>query len=150
MSEFKPNFLNKSIDRTLPTISISSVLGMIQEPFDQEAVAEKTFNKYNNDPTSQYYQKSIKEICDMWSAKGAESCKYGSLLDDYIGLNLNNQEIAHLILREVVVPIYYYENKDFFLDQVMSSNLTEMNNTLLSFSRTVDTSYLENLKYKIL
>ena len=24
----------------------------------------------------------------MWSAKGAESCKYGSLLDDYIGLNL--------------------------------------------------------------
>ena len=47
MSEFKPNFLNKSIDRTLPTISISSVLGMIQEPFDQEGVAEKTFNKYN-------------------------------------------------------------------------------------------------------
>lgn len=63
--------------------------------------------------------------------------------------NLNNHEIAHLILREVVVPKYYYENKDFFLDQVMSSNLTEMNNTLLSFSRTVDTSYLENLKYKI-
>ena len=93
MSEFKPNFLNKSIDRTLPTISISSVLGMIQEPFDQEGVAEKTFNKYNNDPTSQYYQKSIKEICDMWSAKGAESCKYGSLLDDYIGLNLNNKEL---------------------------------------------------------
>ena len=93
MSEFKPNFLNKSIDRTLPTISISSVLGMIQEPFDQEGVAEKTFNKYNNDPTSQYYQKSIKEICDMWSAKGAESCKYGSLLDEYIGLNLNNKEL---------------------------------------------------------
>ena len=63
--------------------------------------------------------------------------------------NLNNHEIAHLILREVVVPKYYYENKDFFLDQVMSSNLTQMNNTLLSFSRTVDTSYLENLKYKI-
>ena len=63
--------------------------------------------------------------------------------------NLNNHEIAHLILREVVVPKYYYENKDFFLDQVMSSNLTQMNNTLLSFSRTVDTSYLEKLKYKI-
>ena len=24
----------------------------------------------------------------MWSAKGAESCRYGSLLDDYIGVNL--------------------------------------------------------------
>ena len=90
---FKPNFLNKYIDRTLPTISISEVLGMIQEPFDQEGVAEKTFNKHFNNPNSEYFQKTIEEIISMWKAKGATSCKYGSLLDDYIGLNLNNKEM---------------------------------------------------------
>jgi hypothetical protein len=93
MTNFKPNFLNKNVDRSAPAISISAVLGMIQEPFDQMGVAQKTYDKHFNNPESQYYQKSIEEICEMWSAKGAESCKYGSLLDDYIGMNLLNQEL---------------------------------------------------------
>jgi hypothetical protein len=93
MTDFKPNFLNKNVDRSAPAISISAVLGMIQEPFDQMGVAQKTYDKHFNNPESQYYQKSIEEICEMWSAKGAESCKYGSLLDDYIGMNLLNQEL---------------------------------------------------------
>ena len=93
MSDFKPNFLNKYIDRSLPTISISAVLGMIQEPFDQIGVAQKTYDKHFNNPESQYYQKTVEQICEMWSAKGAESCKYGSLLDDYIGMNLLEQNL---------------------------------------------------------
>lgn len=93
MSDFKPNFLNKYIDRNLPTISISKVLEMIQEPFDQIGVATKTHDKHFNNPESEYYQKSVEEICEMWSEKGATSCHYGSLLDDYIGLNLNNKEM---------------------------------------------------------
>lgn len=85
--------LNKvEIDKTLPTISISNVLAMIQEPFDQQGVAEKTHNKHFNNPESQYYQKSVQEIMDMWAAKGATSCHYGSLLDDYIGLILTKTE----------------------------------------------------------
>lgn len=88
MSDF--NYVN--IDRTLPTLSISSVLGLIQEPFDQKGVAEKTYNKHFNNPESQYYQKTVEQICEMWSAKGAESCKYGSLLDDYIGINLTKTD----------------------------------------------------------
>lgn len=64
-------------------------------------------------------------------------------------VNLNNKEIANLIERNIEVPRYYYENKDFFQEQIMSSNLTYMNNTLLELARTVDTSYLEKLKYKL-
>lgn len=92
MAEFiKPDFSNVNVDRTLPTISISTILGMIQEPFDRDRVADLTYNKHHNNPESQYYQKTKEEIIEMWEAKGAVSCHYGSLLDDYIGLNLNNK-----------------------------------------------------------
>ena len=86
------DFSNKNVDKTLPYISISELLSMLQEPFDQKAVAQKTFDKHFNNPNSEYYQLSVQEIIDKWSAKGAESCRYGSLLDDYIGLNLNKNE----------------------------------------------------------
>jgi hypothetical protein len=86
------DFSNKFVDRALPTISISEILGLLQEPFDQKGVAQKTYDKHFNNPDSQYYQKTVEEICEMWSAKGKESCQYGSLLDDYIGLNLTGTE----------------------------------------------------------
>lgn len=73
-------------------LSISQVLGLIQEPFDSEAVATKTYNKHHDNPNSEYYQMSINEIMEKWVAKGAESCKYGSLLDNYIGMILNNAD----------------------------------------------------------
>ena len=65
-------------------LSISQVLGMLVEPFDSKGVAQKTHDKHFNNPESQYYQMSVEQIMEAWSAKGAESCKYGSLLDDYI------------------------------------------------------------------
>lgn len=71
-----------------PYISISQVLGLLQEPFDQKGVAQKTYDKNFNDPESKYYQMTVEQIMEAWSAKGAESCHYGNLLDDYIGLNL--------------------------------------------------------------
>ena len=49
-----PSFDNSFVDKTLPTTSISTILSMLQEPFDQKGVAEKTFNKRFNDPTSEY------------------------------------------------------------------------------------------------
>lgn len=73
-------------------ISISNVLGMVQEPFDQIGVATKTYEKHHDNPNSEYYQKTIEEICEMWTAKGAESCRYGNLLDNYIGYTLNHEE----------------------------------------------------------
>ena len=75
-------------------LSISQVLGMLVEPFDSKGVAQKTHDKHFNNPESQYYQMSVEQIMEAWSAKGAESCKYGSLLDDYIGMNLNQEPEA--------------------------------------------------------
>lgn len=74
------------------TISISSVLGLISEPFDSEGVATKTYNKHFNNPNSEYYQMTVQQIMDAWSAKGAASCHYGSLLDNYIGLILEKAD----------------------------------------------------------
>lgn len=94
MAEFiKPNFSNVNVDYTLPRISISTLLGMIEEPFDRERVVELTYNKHFNNPESQYYHKTKEEIVEMWEAKGAESRKYGSMLDDYIGVNLTKTDV---------------------------------------------------------
>jgi len=91
--EWDIDFSNINVDRSLPTISISTILGMIEEPFDRDRVVDLTYTKYHNDPESQYYQKTKQEIIDMWEAKGADSRHYGSMLDDYIGLNLNKKDI---------------------------------------------------------
>ena len=64
------------------------MLGMLSEPFDSQGVAQKTFDKHYNDESSQYFHKSVEEIMDMWAQKGKTSCHYGSMLDDYIGINL--------------------------------------------------------------
>lgn len=90
---FKPDFSNINVDKTLPTISITTILGMLEEPFDQQGVAQKTHDKHFNNPDSEYYQMTVEQIIDKWSAKGAASCHYGSMLDDYIGLNLNHKDI---------------------------------------------------------
>lgn len=93
MIEFvQPDFSNINVDYTLPRISISQILGTLEEPFDRDGVAQRTRNKHFNNPESQYYQKEVAEIIAMWEAKGKESCKYGSLLDDYIGANLTKTE----------------------------------------------------------
>jgi hypothetical protein len=74
------------------SISISAVLGLISEPFDSQGVATKTYNKHFNNPNSEYYQMTVQQIMDAWSAKGAASCHYGSLLDNYIGLILEKAD----------------------------------------------------------
>lgn len=82
----------KKVNEGDETLSISNVLGLIQEPFDQIGVATKTYNKHFNNPNSEYYQMTVEQICEKWAAKGTASCHYGSLLDNYIGYNLNGQE----------------------------------------------------------
>ena len=89
---FKPDFSNINVDRTLKTISISSVLGYLTHPFERDKVVEATYNKHHDNPESQYYQKTKEEIIEMWESKGAESCRYGSMLDDYIGIRLTGTE----------------------------------------------------------
>ena len=87
-----PSFDNSFVDKTLPTISISNILSMLQESFDQKGVAEKTFNKRFNDPTSEYYQMTVEQIIEKWEDKAATSRRYGKLNDDYIGIVLEGTE----------------------------------------------------------
>lgn len=84
----------KEIDKSKPVLSISKVLSLIQEPFDSMGVATKTHDKHFDDPKSEYYQKSVREIMEAWENKGKESCRYGSMLDDYIGNRLTGDETS--------------------------------------------------------
>lgn len=77
-----------------PYISISQVNGIIGEQFDQLGVATKTYEKHHDNPNSEYYGLSIDEICNRWTDKANKSKYYGSLLDDYIGYNLNNDQMG--------------------------------------------------------
>lgn len=87
-----PTFDNSFVDSSLPTISWSTIGGLLGEPFDQKGVAEKTFNKHFNNPESQYFHKSVDEIIEMWSKKGQESLRYGRMNDEYIGIVLEGTE----------------------------------------------------------
>lgn len=75
------NILKEANNKTL---SLSNILDILETPFDGPAVAEKTHDKNFNNPQSQYYQKSVQEILDMWEKKRDDSCRYGSLSDSYI------------------------------------------------------------------
>lgn len=87
-----PSFDNSFVDKTLPTISITTILELLGEPFNQQEVAEKTFNKRFNDPTSEYFNMTVEEIIAKWQAKGAESRHYGSLNDEYIRIIFEGTE----------------------------------------------------------
>ena len=82
----------KDIDKSLKTLSISAILGLIAKPVDQERMLENTYNKHYDNPESQYYHMSKEEIKAVWEAKGAASRQYGSLLDDYIGARLTGTD----------------------------------------------------------
>lgn len=88
------NEVNEKISNLegLKYISISEAIGLLQEPFDSDAVAKKTYEKNFNNPSSKYFGMTIEDIKESWSAKGAESCHYGGLLDDYIGMILNEEK----------------------------------------------------------
>lgn len=72
-------------------ISVSKAIGLIKKEFDKEAVAQKCHDKGFNDPNSKYYQMSKDAILQAWEDKANVSKMYGTMLDDYIGMNLNNQ-----------------------------------------------------------
>ena len=41
----KIDFSDDWVDKSLPYISISQILGLLSEPFDKDGVAQKTFDK---------------------------------------------------------------------------------------------------------
>lgn len=90
MEDFK-NIKFEHINGDFEIISISEVNGLIKNPFDKIGVATNTYNKHFNNEESEYYHMTVDEIIDKWEKKGAISCQYGALLDDYIGFTLNEE-----------------------------------------------------------
>ena len=128
------DFSNVNVDKTLPTISITQILGMLQEPFDKEGVAKKTYDKRFNDPTSEYYQKTVNEIIAMWEKKGADSCHYGSMLDDYIGANLTGTDAN--------VKLFKLEN-NFDNDKRLQGLCESFDNFYKVMSKSGDTVFVD-------
>ena len=134
MEQFDLGFSNVNIDKTLPMVSITSILGMLTEPFDKEGVAKKTYDKRFNDPTSEYYQKTVNEIIAMWEKKGADSCHYGSMLDDYIGANLTGTDAN--------VKLFKLEN-NFDNDKRLQGLCESFDNFYKVLSKSGDTVFVD-------
>lgn len=77
--------------------SVSKIVEAMHAPFDQEAVASRTFAKYFNDETSKYYHMSVQEILDAWKAKGEFGRSNGKALDTYIGMILEKHESPEIL-----------------------------------------------------
>lgn len=146
MEDFKNiNFEEKTPTDLNTVISISKVIEMISEPFDSQGVAQKTHDKHFNNPKSEYYQMSVEEIMDKWKAKGAASCHYGSLLDNYIGLILNNAD-------ELDIEMYkldYDADNDERLNGLISSFDNFVNEVLNTHKNLVYVNREQTVYYKI-
>ena len=125
------DFKNIQFEEKTPTdlntvISISKVIEMVSEPFDGQAIAQKTHDKHFNNPNSEYYRMSVDEILENWQERGASSRHYGTLLDNYIGLILTNAD-------EMDVEMYkldYDSDNDDRLSGLISS-FDNFNNEIL-------------------
>ena len=73
-------------------VSVSKLCNdYIKVKFDDVAQAEVCAKKGLNDPNYKYAGMTANQILEQWHAKSSESKRYGSLLDDYAGMNLNNE-----------------------------------------------------------
>ena len=134
LSDFKPSFANINIDPKIPTISITSILGMLEKPFDREGVAQKTYDKHHNNPNSEYYQMTVKEIIEQWDNKGAESRRYGSMLDDYIGNILTGNEAT--------LRLYKLDN-NYEFDERLHGLCDSFDNFYKILSKSGDTVFVD-------
>lgn len=132
----KINFY-KDIDLSLKTISISSTLSLIAKPKDQEKMLENTYNKHFNNPDSEYYQMSKEEIKLVWENKGATSRRYGSLLDDYIGLKLTGSDTD--------IEMYKLDN-DIDSDERLQGLVSSFENFWCVLSKSGDMEFVDREK----
>ena len=132
------DFSNLNIDTNIKKISISNALDMLFTPFDTEGVAQNTYNKHFNNPQSEYYQMTVEQIMEAWSNKGAESCRYGSLLDDYIGARLTGTENDVKLFKL---------NNGYDFDQRLHGLCDSFDNFYSVMSKSGDTEFIDREKY---
>ena len=66
------------------SISVHKVLGTLFAPFDADAISQRLYEKYHNDPNSNYCGKTAEDIKDMWKQSGARSIGIGQRVGDTI------------------------------------------------------------------
>ena len=75
-------------------------IGLLDSGLGGLSVAKKVIEKLPNESTvfigdnahMPYGDRTKEEIIEIWQNKGEDSCRYGSMLDDYIGLNLTGSK----------------------------------------------------------
>ena len=134
---------NSDVTSFALSISISKVISLIAKPADQEKMLENTYNKHFNNPESEYYQLSKEQIKEIWENKGAASRRYGSLLDDYIGIVLTESKNE--------LELYKLDN-DVDGDERLSGLLSSFDNFYERLSQSGDMEFIDReqtLYYKI-
>jgi len=132
------DFSNLNIDKSIKKISISNALDMLFTPFDSEGVAQKTYEKNYDNPQSEYYHMTAEQIREAWSAKGATSTHYGSLLDDYIGCILTGNEND--------LRLFKLDN-GYDYDERLKAHCNAFDNFYSVLSKSGDTEFIEREKY---
>jgi len=132
------DFSNLDIDKSIKKLSISNALNMLLTPFDSEGVSQKTYEKHYDNPQSEYYHMTAEQIREAWSAKGATSTHYGSLLDDYIGCILTGTEND--------LRLFKLDN-GYDYDERLHGLCDSFDNFYSVLSKSGDTEFIDREKY---
>ena len=126
------------IDKSIKKLSISNALNMLLTPFDSEGVSQKVYENHYDNPQSEYYHMTAEQIREAWSAKGATSTHYGSLLDDYIGCILTGNEND--------LRLFKLDN-GYDYDERLHGLCDSFDNFYSVLSKSGDTEFIDREKY---
>lgn len=132
------DFSNLDIDKSIKKLSISNALNMLLTPFDSEGVSQKVYENHYDNPQSEYYHMAAEQIREAWSAKGATSTHYGSLLDDYIGCILTGNEND--------LRLFKLDN-GYDYDERLHGLCDSFDNFYSVLSKSGDTEFIDREKY---
>ena len=132
------DFSNLDIDKSIKKLSISNALNMLLTPFDSEGVSQKVYENHYDNPQSEYYHMTAEQIREAWSAKGATSTHYGSLLDDYIGCILTGNEND--------LRLFKLDN-GYDYDERLHGLCDSFDNFYSVLSKSGDTEFIDREKY---
>ena len=132
------DFSNLDIDKSIKKLSISNALNMLLTPFDSEGVSQKVYETHYDNPQSEYYHMTAEQIREAWSAKGATSTHYGSLLDDYIGCILTGNEND--------LRLFKLDN-GYDYDERLHGLCDSFDNFYSVLSKSGDTEFIDREKY---
>ena len=132
------DFSNLDIDKSIKKLSISNALNMLLTPFDSEGVSQKVYENHYFNSQSEYYHMTAEQIREAWSAKGATSTHYGSLLDDYIGCILTGNEND--------LRLFKLDN-GYDYDERLHGLCDSFDNFYSVLSKSGDTEFIDREKY---